>query len=278
MNVYQTRRQKHLFEKQCIGAYTAWYLREYASYHPVAVDGGSTNYWVLNGICQDAREQRPTVSQVLTNHLEGLYLARDLPDGVPPEWRCTGGLLRTSRAVLVEGADAAIHDCGFWIAVVGANGFEPPWLQTTTERERPVKKAMAYGARHSVIFPLDSSKWGYPAGTFLFTLDELIACGKRIVLITGYPVRDETESEDGYKNRLSVFLDRVTALVEQWRYDLAVYTAAVDLTEVNYVDVRLPDATALAAKLRGGYTQMISPGRENQVGFMIRFDLWSDPC
>ena len=110
---------------------------------------------------------------MLTNHLEGIFLARGLSDGIPLLWRCTGGVLRPSRAVFVEGAAEAIRECSFWMAVVGANGFQPPWLQTTTEREHSVKKAMVYGASNTVIFPIDSSKWGHPAGKYLYTLLKL---------------------------------------------------------------------------------------------------------
>ena len=279
MNVFRERCQQNHFEKQCIGLYVAGYLRKNALNLPVVVDGGSTNLCVLQGIYQDAREGRPTVSQVLTNHLEGIYLARDL-EGVRLVLRSTGGVLRVSRATFIGGADRAIQEHEFWMAVVGANGFEPPSLQTATDSEHSVKRAMVSRARQGVIFPIDSSKWGFPAGEHLYTLDEVVSWRKRVVMVTCYPVRkeEEGESDNRFAYRVNRFLTTIATLVDQWNYSIRVFAAPVNEEEFEFADVELPSATSVAHELRGAYARTISPGQERQIGFVIRFDLWGELC
>jgi hypothetical protein len=246
----------------------------------VAVDGGSTNYYVLRAIHQDAKDKRPTVSQVLTNHLAGIYLAWDLPDDAHPIWYCTGGVLRMSRATFAEGSDETIQRQEFEIAVVGGNGFDPPSISTTTKREHPVKNAMVTGAKYSVIFPIDSSKWGRPAGVDLCKLDNIASRGKKVVLVTCYPVRDKEkgESDAKFTDRVNRFLHAAVALTRHWSYSLKVFTAPVSEGEVEFIETELPSTLELGSEIRGIYARSILPGQESRTGFIIRFDLWGVPC
>jgi hypothetical protein len=271
--IFDVRCRQYRFEKQCIGSYIAYYLRRNACYLPVAVDGGSTNLFVLRRIFQDAENGRLTVSQVLTNNLEGIYLARYLPEGIPLILYCTGGVLRESRAVFAGGADKAIREHNFTIAVVGINGFRPPLLSTTTQMEHPVKRAMINRASDSVILPIDSSKWGQAQATHLYTLDEIVSLGKTIVLVTCYPVREENESEDKFIERVKRFLQAAGELVQHWQYKVKIFVAPVSEREIEFQEAELSSKAMQAGVLREAYTQAIAPGQESQTGLVIGFDL-----
>jgi DeoR/GlpR family transcriptional regulator of sugar metabolism len=135
----EQRKQQRAYEKRCLGCYTAHFLRKHFSDVPVAVDGGSTNLEVIKAIHQDSKAGRSTASFVLTNNLEGLYLAaRDRPAirAEKPNWRSTGGVLRDGYMTLIAGAEASITNLSFSVAVIGANGFWPPYLMTNTPTEQ----------------------------------------------------------------------------------------------------------------------------------------------
>ena len=277
---YETRCEKNCLEKQYIGLYIAYYLRKNACQQPVAVGGGSTNLQVLRAIHQDVKDQRSTVSQVLTNHLAGIYLAIDLNEYTLTNWYCTGGLLRVSRADFIEGAEKAIQDRGFWMSVVGANGFLPPSLSTATSREHPVKKAMIDKAINSVILPIDSSKWGKPAGQHFITIDEIVSSDKKVILVTCFPVQDleNDESQDGLIERSNRFLDAISQLTQQWQYNLTVSTAPVSAGEVEFTATEIEcKPRSIASEVRRAYAQLVSPGQERQIGLIVRFDLWGNP-
>jgi hypothetical protein len=281
MTVYDQRCKQNSFEKQCIGYYIAYYLRRNAVHKSVAVDGGSTNYFVLEGIYRDAQAGRATVSHVLTNHLEGIYLARDFPDGDVPFWRCTGGVLRASRGVFVDGAEDAVEDCRCWTAVIGANGFEPPWIQTNTPREHGIKLAMIKEASN-VIFPMDSSKWGSPAVVKLVTLHEIADRGKRIMLVTCYPVQNKSEFDRTFVKRTECFLDAVRALTQSpiWPPDrLKVYTACIRGKIVEEIEeTEWKSGVEFMDNLGKVYSETASLDQKGQIGLVIRFDLRGEPC
>jgi hypothetical protein len=277
MRVFDDRQRLCHFEKQCIGCYIAHYLRTHALHKAVAVDGGSTNFCVLEAIIRDAKDGRPTVSHVLTNHFDGIYLAHDLPDGAVPQWRCTGGVLRASRATFVEGADDAVKDCRCWTAVVGVNGFEPPWIFTNTRREHPIKLAMIKEARN-VVFPIDSSKWGAPAVERLSTLHEIADRGKRIVLVTCYPVKYRGEPNRAFEDRVSSFPDAVGELIQLWPPDrLKVTTAPASIGMIQFKETEQQIGAGLADDLNKVHTEAISSRDQDQQGLIIRFDLWAHP-
>jgi hypothetical protein len=275
MSIFQERCTKNCFEKQCIGSYVAHYLRKNAKYLPISIDGGSTNLRIIEAIHDDAKAKRPTVSQVLTNHLEGIYLASDLPDDVPLIWYSTGGVLRLSRSVFAEGAERIIREREFWIAVVGINGFEPPSLQTTTEREHSIKRTMISKARDTIIFPIDSSKWGFPAGEHLHTLDEIVSWGKRVVIVTCYPVKEEaSESESEFANRIRRFLNTINDLTQQWQFEINISTVIAGENSIEFTETEWPKTDNLTSELRGMYARVVSPDHEWRDGLIIKLDLY----
>lgn len=277
--VYDIRHEQHLPEKKIIGRYTGCYLRKHATNLPVAVDGGTTNFYVLQAIYQDLIDRRATVSQVLTNHLEGIYLARNLPDNIQVPWRCTGGILRRSTKTFVSGAEEAIRTYAFSTAVVGANGFDPPWLETTTATEQAVKQALIRGASKIIIFPIDSSKWGHPTGQYLYTLDEIVSWRKTVELITCFPIQDHDEENYQYEDRKRSFLHALRIAMSQGDYNKAFYLARVNEDDVDFLDFSITDVT----DIQNAWTEFIErkakPVRISDSGLIIRFDLWPDqPC
>ena len=280
INTYTIRRERNRFEKRCIGVYTAYYLRHNARYQPIAVDGGSTNFHVLDAICRDANAGRETVSQVLTNHLEGIYLALQSPGKheIPLIWNCTGGVLRVSHAVFVEGAHEAIKDYPSWMAVVGINGFQSHWLQTSTQREQMVKKAMVQKAANAVIFPFDSSKWGHPAGMYLLTLDEIVSWRKKAVVVTCLPVQEQDESSDAFTDRLRNTVSEISKLTREWQYQINVFVAPVDPDNCEFEDQAIPLVNGFVDEedLLNAYRHHIAPAEARHRGLIVRLDLWSD--
>lgn len=275
-SVFGDRKAEQPFEKRCIGRYTADYLRKNSCNLPVAVDGGSSNLEVLRGIHKDVQDERPTVSAVLTNHLEGISIAADLREDASTIWFCTGGVLRQSRAAFADGADTAIREHNFWMAVVGANGFKDLSFTTGTQTEHPVKRAMIKGAHDTVIFPIDSSKWGKPATTHLHTIDEIVSWGKKVVLVTCYPVQGEEESNLKFTDRLGLFLKTATDSVLQTKFEVGVFTAPLSPAPV-VEDAELLDAAKLAgerklsSEVQAAYHKAVGPGEEEKTGLVITF-------
>jgi hypothetical protein len=103
----------------------------------------------------------------------------------------------------------------FAVAVVGANGFDPPVLTTNTAMEHPVKQAMVRRAKH-IVFPLDAFKWGLQAPSALVSLELLANDKKHIHLVTSYPMKDRTESEPDYDARVVRFKECAAKLIHKW--------------------------------------------------------------
>jgi hypothetical protein len=243
------------------------------------VDGGSTNLQVLQAIHQDRIEGRRTVTSILTNHIDGIDLAMQLPNDPHTRWHFTGGIIRSSHSVFLGEADAIIRERVFTMAVVGANGFEPPLLQTTTVTEHPIKKAIVENTTRCVIFPIDSSKWGRSAGAPLYRLDDILSQGyrkNRVVLVTCYPIQEDQSSIE-FMDRLNDFLGAVIELIVYWKQaisgNIELFTAPVDLDKSEFRESKVEIASIQSDDFQRIYKQTITKGQENEIGFIMRFDL-----
>ncbi|MFH1264900.1 MAG: hypothetical protein ABIK89_04190 [Planctomycetota bacterium] len=217
--VYVERAAQYLAEKRCIAEYVAWWLRTNYTAAAIAIDGGTTNEHIVTAICRDARKIPPTVGTIISNSVAVLRtMGKLIRDGEQPQTVAIGGELRGSHWTLV-GPDAvkALEEKLFGVAIVGANGFDPPVLATNTTQEHQVKLEMLRGATH-VIFPLDAFKWGgRHAASALVPLDRLATDErKRVYLVTCYPKQGQEESLGDYDRRLGRFKECSAQLIQTW--------------------------------------------------------------
>jgi hypothetical protein len=274
MTIYQDRKSKYSFEKECLGIYGAHLLRERACYRPVAIDGGTTNLRLVQELLNDIRDSKPTVSQVITNHLEAINLAQQLSSG-DTVWRCTGGVLRPERMTFIDG-ESEVRRLSFSIAVIGANGFRAPYLQTGTVREQPMKREMIHGAVEGVVFLVDCSKWGSPAGENLVTVDEVTVMNKQVWLLTCYPIRDAGESGAAFAVREERFLNEAREFVSVCRANVEGFAIKVTCTgdsrQVSESECLLSNTPdRLIDDLRAAYVKKVPVGQGGGVGVIIGF-------
>jgi len=216
--VFPERAAQYLAEKRCIAEYVSWWLRTNYTAAAIAIDGGTTNEQIVTAICRDATNTRRTVGTIISNSVAVLNKMCSLvPDGGQPQTVVTGGELRSSRRTLLgSGAVKTLQEKLFGVAIVGANGIDPPVLTTYTTQEHQVKHAMVERATH-VVFPMDAFKWGLQPPSALVSLDLLATdFRKRIYLVTSYPMRDRAESEDEYDRRARRFTECAAKLIHTW--------------------------------------------------------------
>lgn len=280
INNFVERGQQFSLEKKVIGYYVAYLLRNEVPPRGVAIDGGSSNYYVVEGICKDAREGRKTVPHVLTNNLEALSLAKDIPEDVGPIWFCTGGMLRKSRRTFIDDADKPIMPIKCWTAVVGANGFEPLSLETTTRTEHHMKHAMIGVARY-VIFPVDPSKWGCPAGKEFANLGGVVENDKRVSLVTCFPIQDDHVPSRKFNERVENLLKVMKSVQDLWgigsgKHKIEVYASAVDerldFADDDFTEVQFTLGASTILELERFYRQAYTKGHYT----VVRFDLWEE--
>ncbi len=271
--IYDGRCKQNAEEKEYIGAYVAYYLRRYALNKSISIDGGSTNFQVIKAICKDIEDERPTVSSILTNHLNGIYLAKDFPEGVGPTWRCTGGILRTSRKTFVQINETQFKEIRTWVAVVGVNGFEPPFLQTTSQVEHEVKKAMIDAARY-VVFPMDSSKWGCTAAENLINVNDMMIARQKVSFVTSFPIKYDIEANSDFNLRIGRFMDGLNQYINfckgQRTYQTKMYTVEIaeDMLEMTEEEFQMSD------NFNNTFLPYAKQLSYKNPGLVLRFDLW----
>jgi len=270
---YDERGRRFEIEKQCIGLYTAYYLRENACEEAVAVDGGTTNIFALERIFRDSRERRSTVSVVMTNHLGILPAVQKQSEEAHPNWYFTGGRVRESRKDFAEGAEVAVAAYEYSMAVVGVNGFRDCVLYTTSPREHPVKKAMIQQAK-SVIFPFDSSKWGRLAGKALYTLDEILPSKEKVILLTCYPIRGESEAKKEYDRREETFKDELREFLEAWTTNIRLFLTPLNPNESDAGEKREVPKDDLFSVLREMLDSISKKTSGSPIGLIIGIELW----
>jgi DeoR/GlpR family transcriptional regulator of sugar metabolism len=276
---FENRQKVAPFSKACIGVYIARYLREYARYRAVAIDGGTTNLCVLRSVYEDVWAGRPTVAWVITNHLEGVWLAdRSRPGGSNITTVCTGGVLRPTFATFVaEQAVQAVRGSNFCMAVVGFNGFDFPWLEVFRDIENPVKEAMIDGASETVIIPLDATKWGAQAGMSFHTINQIVDLGKKVVLVTCYPNWSDDPALPDAARQLAEerFLAAVNRVEQAWHRGLAIFTATAEPqmqpAAIQFVPLSASDL-GLGERLRRTYRESVPDGEKNVKGLIVQLD------
>ncbi|HEX2907245.1 MAG TPA: TIR domain-containing protein, partial [Phototrophicaceae bacterium] len=270
---YDERGRKFEIEKQCIGLYTAYYLRENACEEAVAVDGGTTNIFALERIFRDSRERRSTVSVVMTNHLGILPAVQKQAEEAHPNWYFTGGRVRESRKDFAEGAEVAVAAYEYSMAVVGVNGFRDCVLYTTSPREHLVKKAMIQQAK-SVIFPFDASKWGRLAGCALCSLDKILPSKEKVVLLTCYPIRGESEAQKEYDRREETFKEELREFLEAWTTNIRLFLTPLNPNESDAREKREVPKDDLFSVLGEMLDSISKKTSGSPIGLIIGIELW----
>jgi DeoR/GlpR family transcriptional regulator of sugar metabolism len=232
MTVFIQRELQFLSEKKLIGYYAAFLLRNEFPPRGVAIDGGTTNYYVIEAICCDVMEHRQTVPHVLTNNFKGLIKAKDIPEGVGPIWYCTGGQYRKSRESFFNDVVNPVMPINCSTAVIGANGLEGLSLQTTTRTEHPIKHAMIKMA-HYVIFPIDPSKWGYTTGTEFANISGVVKKGKRVSLVTCFPIPELNEKNTKLNERIKRLPEALKTIISLWDTTTSKYKLEVRVSEAG---------------------------------------------
>jgi DeoR/GlpR family transcriptional regulator of sugar metabolism len=196
LSMYDWRKMHARLEKLAIGKCITNILAR-GSYpgQAVGVDGGTTNQAFAEVFGFDADKNKRDRRVLKTNHrivpqLVSRYSNRIQVLGV-------GGLYRPDRETFVgDQATESIQRLQYEISVLGINGFNPPWLLTTSGVEDGIKKAFIRSSR-DLILAFDSSKWGGNSGSKLATLSSLFRPeylmdpdGRTVHLVTTYPVMD----------------------------------------------------------------------------------------
>ncbi|HEX3054214.1 MAG TPA: TIR domain-containing protein [Aggregatilineaceae bacterium] len=270
---YDERGRKFEIEKHCIGLYTAYYLRENACEEAVAVDGGTTNIFALERIFRDSRERRSTVSVVMTNHLGILPAVQKQAEEAHPNWYFTGWRVRESRKDFAEGAEVAVAAYEYSMAVVGVNGFRDCVLYTTSPREHLVKKAMIQQAK-SVIFPFDASKWGRLAGCALCSLDKILPSKEKVVLLTCYPIRGESEAQKEYDRREETFKEELREFLEAWTTNIRLFLTPLNPNESDAREKREVPKDDLFSVLGEMLDSISKKTSGSPIGLIISIELW----
>ena len=275
---FEERRLRSMKEKEFIGAYIALFLSKEYCNQAVAIDGGSTNMAIGRALRRYIHAGQPTVRMIITNNV----LLPELLCGRPgsPELFLTGGLYRASGKTLVGGDVVGVcRNFAFGSSVVGVNGLEFPEVFTTTGSENDVKTSLMQSAR-DIIFPIDASKMGTFSGRRLANIDELVAQGKRVSIVTAYPPEgkgDDRGKSLRYREALRLQLH---LLEDIWRHGLTKRAVVVTLPPdakgkpiVKPTDIEEDRLTAEC--LDTVYAQLNSQGRPD-IGVIIVFELFKE--
>jgi DeoR/GlpR family transcriptional regulator of sugar metabolism len=216
------RKQQCPFEKRLIGVFVGNYLKGISNV-AIAIDGGTTNLEIIQVLLNDELKGKPTWRVLITNNLEALSIvAEELAkigiDGT--HWIGVGGELRPSRGTFFGAlAVGSMDRYSPGIAVIGVNGVGfPNSLQTEGGSEISLKQKMIEKTVRMVIFPVDSSKWGLPAGIEIADLDEIVKQdAKEVIFATCYPKRQWDEEETQYENRTKQFIHQFSQFISEWR-------------------------------------------------------------
>lgn len=251
--MYDRRKTSARLEKLAIGKYITSILAQ-GRYRgqAVGVDGGTTNEAFAEVFGFDAAKNKRDRRVLKTNHRIVPQLVTRYSNRI--QVHSVGGLYRPDRETFVgEQAIESVTGMQYAVSVIGINGFDPPWLLTTSGVEDGIKRAFIRSSR-DVVFAFDSSKWGFICGSRLAKLSSLFAPeylmnpdGRTVHLVTTYPVLDPAADGTEYaevlrhRERFLAGLKRLTT--NGWRkYG----------TEVCGVIVHFPDGETLDPKLELG--------------------------
>lgn len=244
--MYDRRKKQARLEKLAIGECVSNILAQGGySGEAVGFDGGTTNETIAEVLSRDAKTNGRERRVLITNHRLIPQLVSEQSDRI--QVLGVGGLYRPDRETFV--GDQAIENIKrlqYAVSVLGINGFNPPWLLTTSGVEDGIKKAFIRSSR-DIILAFDSSKWGFISGSRLATLSNLFGPeylmdpdGRTVYLVTTYPVMhpaaDGTEYAKvlRYRERFLAGVKRLTT--NGWNeYD----------SLVRGIIVRFPDAETL---------------------------------
>ena len=273
-DIFGSRLSQFAPEKQFIAVFIAEMLNHDYQGEALALDGGTTNSAIAAALGHQALAKRNTIAMIITNNT---VVPKVVSRGYKyPEVRLTGGLYRADHRTLIGGDVISVcQKHAFAVSVVGANGFEFPNLCTNTGTENEVKNAFIQSAK-TVIFPIDPSKCGVLTGMKLVDLEELAREGKRVLIVTAYPISlPETRGRClRYRQRLS---EEIVHLLTEWKYDKEIRLVKVDLSDYPEKRAVLRECTENEQfdplKLDETFEQLNSHSSSN-IGLVIAFDLW----
>lgn len=192
---YLKRKKRARAEKRAIGKDVTDIVQGSYPGDAIGVDGGTTNEAFASELGRDSAKPNRDRRVLKTNHRMIPQLVCQHSDRI--QVLGVGGRYRPDRETYVgDEAISSIERLVYSVSVLGINGFNPPWLLTTTGVEDDIKKAYIQSSR-DVILAFDSSKWLRYTGSKLLSLGDLFGPkylldpdGRTVHLVTTYPLMD----------------------------------------------------------------------------------------